>query len=79
MESNTVFAALKASRTVPIMFVSIVDPVETKLANSLARPGGNVTGITLLGVNLAPPKRLELLRDLLPRAKRVAVLQAPTG
>ena len=78
VESNVVSAVLKASPTIPIVFVSIMDPVEMKFAQSLARPGKSVTGITLLGVNLAP-KRLELLRDLLPGAKRVAVLGASTG
>ena len=78
VESNVVIAALKASPTIPIVFVSIMDPVEMKFAQSLARPGKSVTGITLLGVNLAP-KRLELLRDLLPRAKRIAVLRGGSG
>lgn len=49
-----------------------------KFAQSLARPGKSVTGITLLGVNLAP-KRLELLRNLLPAAKRIAVLRGTAG
>ena len=78
VESNVVIAVLKASPTIPIVFVSIMDPVEMKFAQSLARPDKSVTGITLLGVNLAP-KRLELLRDLLPRAKRIAVLRGGTG
>jgi putative ABC transport system substrate-binding protein len=78
VESNSVGAALKASPTIPIVFVSIVDPVEMRFAQSLARPGKSVTGITLLGVNLSP-KRLELLRDLLPGAKRIAVLRGSAG
>jgi len=78
VESNSVGAALKASPTIPIVFVSIVDPVEMRFAQSLARPGKSVTGISLLGVNLSP-KRLELLRDLLPRAKRIAVLRGYVG
>lgn len=78
VEGNSVRAALKASPTLPIVFVSIVDPVEAGFAQSLARPGKSVTGITLLGVNLSP-KRLELLRDLLPRAKRIAVLRGSAG
>lgn len=74
VESNVVSAAAGVSTTVPIVFVSIIDPVEMKFANSLNRPGKNITGITLLGVNLAA-KRLELLRDLLPKARRIAVLR----
>lgn len=78
VESNVVSAALRVSATTPIVFVSIMDPVEMKFAQSLAQPGKSVTGITLLGVNLAP-KRLELLRNLLPGAKRVAVLRGTGG
>lgn len=78
VESIAVSAVLKASTQVPIVFVSTMDPVATGFARSLARPGKSVTGITLLGVNLGP-KRLELLRDLLPRAKRVAVLRGLSG
>jgi putative ABC transport system substrate-binding protein len=68
-------AAMKTTRTIPIVFISGVDPVLAGLAKSLARPGGNVTGITLLMPALEP-KRLQLLRDMLPRAKRVAVLSS---
>ena len=74
VENVTVSAVLQAAPAMPVVFVSIVDPVEMKFAQSLARPGKSVTGITLLGVNLAP-KRLELLRDLRPGAKRIAVLK----
>jgi putative ABC transport system substrate-binding protein len=78
VESNVVIAAMKATPSLPIVFVSIADPVELKFAQSLGRPGKNVTGITLLGVNLAP-KRLEMLRELLPSAKRIAVLRGSAG
>ena len=74
VEGSSVRAAVKALPAMPVVFVSIVDPVEAGFARSLARPGRTVTGITLLGVNLAP-KRLELLHQLLPRARRIAVLQ----
>ena len=77
-DTSVVSAILKISSTIPIVFVSIADPVEMKFAHSLARPGKNVTGITLLGVSLAP-KALELLRGLLPAAKRVAVLRGTGG
>ena len=78
VESNVVSAALKATSAIPVVFVSIADPVEMNFAHSLARPGRNATGITLLGANLAP-KVLETLRDLLPAAKRVAVLRGTGG
>ena len=65
-------AAKQASATVPIVFMS-ADPVDTGLVASLARPGANVTGIGTLAPELGI-KRLELLRELLPRAKRLAVL-----
>lgn len=70
-------AAVKASRTIPIILLVGSDPVRQGFAKSLARPGGNVTGITLLQPTLEP-KRLELLRELLPRARRVAMLRAPS-
>lgn len=72
-----VHAAMKASRTIPIVFLVGDDPVRQGFAKSLARPGGNATGITLLQPTLEP-KRLELLRELLPRARRVAMLRAPS-
>ena len=65
-------AAKQASTTVPIVFMS-ADPVDTGLVASLARPGANVTGIGTLAPELGI-KRLELLRELLPRARRLAVL-----
>lgn len=78
VESTVVSAAVKAAPDLPVVFVSIMDPVEMGFARSLARPGKNATGITLLGVNLSP-KRLELLRNLLPRARRIAVLRGGAG
>lgn len=65
-------AAKQASATVPIVFMS-ADPVDSGLVASLAHPGGNVTGIGTLAPELGV-KRLELLRELLPRARRLAVL-----
>jgi putative ABC transport system substrate-binding protein len=68
-------AARKVTQTVPIVVTSISNPVEEGLAQSLARPGRNVTGLT---VDTGPPglggKRLQLLKQLVPRAKRVALL-----
>lgn len=72
---SSTYAAMKATRTIPIVFIAGVDPVLAGFAKSLARPGGNVTGITLLMPALEP-KRLELLREMLPRAQRIAVLSA---
>lgn len=69
-------AARKATGTTPIVTVAGVDPVETGLAASLARPGGNVTGMTTGGRELIG-KRLELLKESLPRLSRVAVLWHP--
>jgi putative tryptophan/tyrosine transport system substrate-binding protein len=66
-------AAKKASQTIPIVFMLGDDPVADGLVASLARPGGNVTGVSILAVDLNP-KRLELLKELLPRARVIALL-----
>ena len=70
-------AARKATGSIPIIVAAVGDPVRTGLAASLARPGGNVTGLTALGSNLSG-KRLELLKEIAPRLSRVAVLWNPT-
>jgi putative ABC transport system substrate-binding protein len=69
-------AVKKATSAIPIVFSVIGDPVKTALAASLARPGGNATGMTALGSDLGG-KRLELLKELLPKLTRVAVLWNP--
>ena len=66
-------AARNASRTIPIVMAVANDPVASGLVTSLARPGGNITGTTLLSSTLAG-KRLELVKQLLPKVSRVAVL-----
>ena len=71
-------AAHSATSTIPIVFAVGTDPVADGLVASLARPGGNLTGMSNLAVELVP-KRLELLTELVPQAKVVALLVNPTN
>src|SRR5215211_1100346 len=71
-------AAEAATTTVPTVFTTAFDPVELGLVASLSRPGGNVTGATQLNVEIGP-KRLELVRELIPTATIVGLLVNPTN
>jgi putative tryptophan/tyrosine transport system substrate-binding protein len=70
------FAAQRATKTIPIVIVAGGDPVEMGLAASLARPGGNITGLTPMTAELGG-KRLELLAEAVPKLSRIAVLRNP--
>ena len=72
-----VTALRQASRTVPIVFVGVVDPVGSGMVASLARPGGNATGFVVFEYALAT-KWLELLKEIAPGVKRAAILRDPT-
>lgn len=74
--SAVIRAAKSATKAIPIVMVGPSDPVETGLVKSLARPGGNVTGLTNLGGELHG-KRLELLKEAVPKVVRVTVLYDP--
>jgi putative ABC transport system substrate-binding protein len=73
----TALAAKNATKSIPIVFQGVQDPVAAGLIDSLARPGGNVTGLASFGTELAG-KRLELLKETLPKASRVGVLWNPS-
>lgn len=69
----SVLPARNATSTIPVVFVAAIDPVATGVTASLARPGGNLTGVTAMHADLTG-KRLELLKELLPKLSRIAVL-----
>lgn len=76
--NSAALAAKKATKTIPIVFLGAGDPIALTLVDSLARPGGNVTGITSIQDRLSG-KRLEILKEALPKLSRVAVLWNPRG
>ena len=74
--TNELIAFKNATKTIPIVFYTTVDPVAEGLVDSLARPGGNITGFTTIAAVLAG-KRLELLKETIPKLSRVALLWNP--
>ena len=74
---NTARAAQQATTRIPIVFANVEDPVGTGLIQSFARPGGNITGVTSLDLELGP-KRLQIFQELIPHLKRVLFLYDPT-
>ena len=77
VNNPTALAAHGKTRTIPIVFSSVLDPVSTGLVQSLARPGGNVTGVANIGPELAA-KRMQILRGAFPKMQRVGVLMIST-
>ena len=73
-----ILAAKKATQTIPVVMVSNRDPVANGIVDSLARPGGNITGLATLSQDLSG-KRIELLTEITPNLKRVGVLDIPKG
>ena len=73
--TDSALAASHATADIPIVFSFAVDPVQRRLVDSLARPGGNATGVTALDLGSFLDKELDLLQELLPTARRVAYSQ----
>jgi ABC-type uncharacterized transport system substrate-binding protein len=69
-------ADCSAIRTIPVIFAMSADPEKAKLVDSLARPGGNFTGVTFMSYEVNA-KRLELLKEVLPGVSRIALLSNP--
>jgi len=66
-------AAQRATRTIPTVFIAVPDPLGSRLIASLGRPGGNITGLTNMAVELVP-KRVEVLKEAVPKLARIALL-----
>ena len=73
VNTPAVQAAKKATKTVPVVMMRVADPVKSGLVDSLARPGGNITGLSFMPEALGP-KGVELLHEMLPKATRMAAL-----
>jgi ABC-type uncharacterized transport system substrate-binding protein len=78
LTTPSAIAAKAATATIPIVFTTIADPVQIGLVASLNRPGGNLTGVTILNVEIVP-KMLELLHEVFPAATTMAALVNPTN
>jgi putative ABC transport system substrate-binding protein len=74
----SVSPAQKATSTIPVVFVAAIDPIAVGVVPSLARPGGNVTGLTVMSTDLTG-KRFELLKELVPKPSRIAILVRETS
>jgi putative tryptophan/tyrosine transport system substrate-binding protein len=72
-------AGKAATATIPIVFIAVADPVRAGLVATLARPGGNITGLATLAPEGFSGKMIELLKDAVPQVSRVAVLSNPTN
>jgi putative ABC transport system substrate-binding protein len=70
-------AAQAATSSIPIVFITVADPIGAKLVNSLARPGGNITGLSNMGPDIMT-KRLQLLKEMVPSLSRAALLVNPS-
>src|SRR4029077_8129986 len=78
-QSTPVIAALmRATRTIPIVFVAVSDPIGSGFVTSMARPGGNITGFTVLHASIAG-KYLEMLKEMVPQLARVAIMYNPNS
>ena len=78
LSTPAAIAARHATTTIPIVFTGVGDPVGTGVVSSLAHPGGNVTGISIMATELSG-KRLEILREMVPKVSRVAMLWNDTN
>jgi ABC-type uncharacterized transport system substrate-binding protein len=76
--TQSIEASRQATKTIPIVFPLTFDPVASGFVTSLARPGGNLTGLTTLNQEVAG-KRVELLKEILPKLSRVAIFRDPTN
>ena len=78
LSTPAALAALNATKSIPIVFTAVGDPVGARVVPNLAQPGGNITGISLLATELSA-KRLELLREIVPNVSRLAMLWNDTN
>src|SRR5262249_7312488 len=71
-------ALMRATRTITIVFVAACDPIGTRFVGGMARPGGNITGFTVLQASIAG-KYLEILKEMVPQLARVAIMYNPNA